>query len=362
MSRPHTALCFCLSCAMVVALRTPSTSYGSGEPDSKSNPFEFLAPSIVVSAEDRGKLDRDHVLARTLPGQNGQLAVFVATRLNARPDALTAWTRAIAELKRGKFVLAAGRFSDPPRESDLAGLTLDDGDIDAIRRCRPVACGLKLSVAEIERMTAAIAHAGASWRSALQQEFRRLLVERVMRYRAGGLAASVPPSDHAKPVRPLEAFATILDRSPYLTGMPDLVDWLARYPHSDAAVESFFYWSKEHYSEGKPVVSVTQVGIVHAAPGRHLPAVLIAGKQIYATHYVEGGLGLTMIVCDASTATSYLVYINRSQVDFLRGWFGRLAQSVLEARLQHAAPLVVGALRAQLESGAQPVDLSSRLR
>ena len=109
-------------------------------------------------------------------------------------------------------------------------------------------------------------------------------------------------------------------------------------------------------------MSVTHVGIVHSATDRRLPAVLVAGKQIYASHYVDGGLGLTMIVCDASTDTSYLVYVNRSQVDFLRGWFGRLVQSVLEARLQREAPVVVGALRARLESGAPPADLSSRLR
>jgi len=33
----------------------------------------------------------------------------VATRLNAQPNALAAWTRAIAELKRSTFVLAIGR-------------------------------------------------------------------------------------------------------------------------------------------------------------------------------------------------------------------------------------------------------------
>jgi hypothetical protein len=353
MSPTPTAVCRWLACAMVVALQT-GKSYGSDGPGARSNPFGFLAPSIIVSAEDRATLDRDRVLARTLPGPSGQLAVFVATRLNARPDALTAWTRAIAELKRGKFVLAAGRFSDPPQESDLAGLTLDERDLDAIRRCRPGACGLKLSAAEIGRLTGAGAHAGAEWRAVLQQEFRRLLVDRVIRYRAGGLAASLPPSDRAKPVRPQDAFAAILERSPYLTRMPGVMDWLARYPRADAAVESFFYWSKEHYAEGKPVVSVTHVGIVHPASDPRVPAVLVAGKQIYATHYVDGGLGLTMIVRDASTDTSYLVYVNRSHVDFLRGWFGRLVQSVLEGRLQREAPLVVGALRTRLESGAAP--------
>ena len=33
------------------------------------------------------RLDRDQVLTRTLSGKDGQLAVFVATRLNAPPDA-----------------------------------------------------------------------------------------------------------------------------------------------------------------------------------------------------------------------------------------------------------------------------------
>lgn len=46
------------------------------------------------------------------PEAAGSFAVFVATRLNAPPDALVAWMRAIAELKRSKFVLAIGRFSD----------------------------------------------------------------------------------------------------------------------------------------------------------------------------------------------------------------------------------------------------------
>jgi len=109
-------------------------------------------------------------------------------------------------------------------------------------------------------------------------------------------------------------------------------------------------------------VSVTHVGIVQTASDRRLPAVLVAGKQIYATHYVEGGLGLTMIVSDGSTDTSYLVYVNRSQVGFLRGWFGRLVQNMLEGRLQREAPLVVGALRARLESGAPPADRISRRR
>jgi hypothetical protein len=326
---------------------------------SNGDPFEFLAPWIVVSAADRERLDRDQVLARTLSGKDGQVAVFVATRLNAQPDALVAWTRAIAELKRSRFVSAAGRFSDPPLVSDLDALVLDQRDLDAIRRCRLTSCSLKLSAPEIGSMTAVVAAAGTEWRDEAQREFRRLLVERVKQYQAGGLAGLPPPADRKHPRRLDDAFSAIVEQSPYLARLPKIVTWLKEYPHADAAVESFFYWSKEHYGEGKPVISVTHVGIVRPESDHRLPAILIAGKQIFASHYVEGGLGLTMIVRDAANGTPYLAYVNRSQVDLLRGFFGGLVRGVLEDRLERQAPQIIGGLRARLESGAPPEKRST---
>jgi hypothetical protein len=355
-----TTLCRLLMCiAMILALDAGTWSM-SGLPGlPRSDPFEFFAPWIVVSSGERASLDRDRVLARTLTGQKGQVGVFVATRLNAQPDALAAWTRAIVELKHSKFVRAIGRFSDPPRVSDLDDLALDDRDLDSIRRCRPGACALKLSAAEISALSAVAARGGAVWREAVQQEFRRLLVERVNRYRAAGLAEAPVPADRTGAIHPQHAFAAIVEASPYLTRIPEVRTWLARYPHADPKVESFFYWSKEHYGDGKPVISVTHVGIARTGPDRRLPAVLVTGKQIFATHYLDGGLGLTMIVRDTTTGTSYLAYLNRSQVDFLRGWFGGLMRGMLEDRLEREAPLVVRGLRARLESCAPFADPSA---
>ena len=89
------------------------------------NPFEFFAPWVVISDSEKRRLERDEVVVRMLHGGDGQLAVFVATRLKAPPDALAAWTRAIAELKRSRFVLAVGRFSEPPAWTPRS-----------VRRCR----------------------------------------------------------------------------------------------------------------------------------------------------------------------------------------------------------------------------------
>jgi len=107
-----------------VALSIATGPFG-GAQQAANDPFQFLAPSVVVSARDRANLDRDQVVARILSGKGGELGIVAATRLNAQPDALVAWTRAIAELKRSKFVLAIGRFSDPPRPSDVEELTLE---------------------------------------------------------------------------------------------------------------------------------------------------------------------------------------------------------------------------------------------
>jgi hypothetical protein len=333
----------------------------AGFPQGGSDPFHFLAPSVVVSARDRARLDRDQIVARVLPGKDGQLAVFAATRLNAQPDALVAWTRAIAELKQSRFVLAIGRFSDPPRPSDLDGLTLDEGDLDAIRECRPGDCGLKLSAGHISSLTAALSAAGAGWRDAVHREFRRLLAERVLQYRAGGLAALPPPADRRKVLRPDDALSAIVGQSPYLARLPQLDAWLKEYPQAHPAVESFFYWSKETYGEGKAVISITHVGIVRPASDHRLPAVLVAGKQIFATHYLEGGLGLTMVLRDATSGTPYLAYVNRSQVDLLRGFFGGFVRGVLEDRVERQAPLIVRGLRVRLESGNPPDAASVRL-
>jgi hypothetical protein len=344
-----------LGCCAAVIVLTPAAWLSGDEQRWHGDPFQFFAPWVVISDAERQRLHQDEVVVQMLDGDDGQMAVFVATRLNAPPDALVAWTRAIAELKRSKFVLAIGRFSDPPTPADLADLHLDERDLQAVRECVPGACGLKLSASEIESLRAATASGGSRWRQAVQDEFRRLLVARIDTYRAGGLAALAPNADRDESRQYAQAFMSIVAKSPYLERLPAIATWLQNYPHDgDSHVESFFYWSKEHYGGGKPVISITHVGIVRPGPNHRLPAILISGKQIFATHYVEGGLGLTMVMRDSANGAPYLVYLNRSQLDLLRGVFGGLARGVLEPRLKRQAPQVVRGLRMRLESGNPP--------
>ena len=118
-------------------------------------------------------------------------------------------------------------------------------------------------------------------------------------------------------------------------------------------VESFVYWSKERFG-GRPVISVTHVSMLRGA-GAAQPDALVAGKQIFATHYMNGALALTAIVGGGPGSRRYLAYLNRSEVDVLSGFFGGLVRWLVERRLKSEASDVLQGLRRRLESGLPPV-------
>lgn len=316
------------------------------------DPFAFLSPHVVLDRSARQALERGEAVARILESDGAQLAIFGAAPLEAPPEALLEWTRAIAALKRSRFVLAIGRFSDAPQMSDLADLSLDAEDLDALRACTPGDCDLKLTGEEIARLRQAIERGGSGWRVAVQEEFRRVVLARLGRYRDGGLAAIPPIVDRERPVRLHETFAELLDDSSYLTAFPRVMTWLRRQataPEDD--IESFFYWSKERFGAGRPVILVVHVGISRPS-GSGAPSVLVTGTQILATHYMNGALSVTGVTGDASQR--YLFYLNRSQVDLLSGVLGGVRRAIIERRLRRDTPEILDGLRERIEGGRPP--------
>jgi hypothetical protein len=142
-----------------------------------------------------------------------------------------------------------------------------------------------------------------------------------------------------------------LNSSPFLTGgVPEFARYLDRYPRAPIAdVESFIYWSKERL-DGKAIISATHVSILRWGE-TGLPDALVAGKGIFATHYVNASLGLTGIMRGRPGSPQYLVYVNRSEVDVVRGMFGGLLRVFMERRLKKEASTVLVGLRQRLESG-----------
>jgi hypothetical protein len=287
---------------------------------------------------------------RVLPGRDQEISVLAAAAFDRTGDALVQGVRRIEELKRGPYVLAIGRFSDPPVIDDLSGLSLDDEDLEAIRKCHPSACGVKLSGPEIERLRRA-AESGSDWKNSVQNAFRGLVLERLSAYRARGHEGIRPYQDTREPIDLKTEFSGILRNSPYLTErMPHFAAYLEGYPRIQAgAPESFFYWSKEKIGR-KPVIMVTHVSIIHGENRLELPEVLVAGKQVFATHYLNGALALTAVVGAQNGTPRFLVYLNRSRVDILGGMLGWIKRTLVEERLESETGRIFQALTDRLRS------------
>lgn len=319
-----------------------------------TDPFEFLRPTVVLSAADRGLLDAGEAIVRVVSGQGRELVILSAARINVGGDRLVAWVRQIADLKKGSYVPEIGRFSQPPRLEDLSALTLDDEDLESIRRCRIGACGVKLSDPEITELGQHVARAGLSWQGAVQEAFRRIVLARAQVYLARGHVGTPPYHDQKTTISPDTEFTQILEHSAFLAQrVPDLAVHLRQFPRAPAPdVESFLYWSKEALG-GKPIIAVTHVNIIRPSD-RSLPEALVAATQVFATHYMTGSLAVTAITRGAAGSPPYLTYLNRSRLDVLGGLFGGIVRRIAERRLRGEAAEVVQGVRRRLESGDPP--------
>jgi hypothetical protein len=175
------------------------------------------------------------------------------------------------------------------------------------------------------------------------------VVDRVNAYRSEGFAGLPAYLDRRHPVYPQSAFGVLLDNSPYLRS--------GAFRDQHARADSYFYWSKEHYGTGKPVITVTHVDVVRPWEPCAL-RVAIVSAEILATHYRNASLGLTAVVEDAA-GQRYLVYVNRSQLDVLGGFFGGLKRAIVEGRLKSESVQVFGELRRRLESGPPGGDATA---
>jgi hypothetical protein len=80
--------------------------------------------------------------------------------------------------------------------------------------------------------------------------------------------------------------------------------------------------------------------------------VIIGSKGIYANHYFEASLGLTSFIqsAHANPPRTYLIYVNRSRTDALRGMFAGLKRSLIGGRLRDGAKKSMEMIKKKLET------------
>ena len=296
----------------------------------------FLTSAFGLSSADIIRVDRGEIVGRTLAVKNArEVATLGVVRVRATPQRYVERLRDIGRFKRTDDILQIGTFSEPPRQSDLAPLTVEEGDLRRFRECRQGDCDVRISADGIQRLRRDVDWRAAGAAAKASAIVKDVLVDYVARYRTSGAAAAMTYVTTSEPLNVGHEFASLVeaDTSTWRY-VPRLRRHLLEYPAVDVndGSSDFIYWSKERV-HGRPVISITHVAIVPGDPGS--PVVFAIGsKQLYAAHYFDASLGVTLLVPDTTvpgTAT-YVVYLNRSRIDIFDGLFGGAARRIVAGK------------------------------
>jgi hypothetical protein len=295
----------------------------------------FLMAAFDVSPADIARLDCGEVFSRTLDVHNQrEVATLGIVRIATSPSRYIERFRDIRTFKHTGDVLQVGTFSSPPQPGDLAALAIDDRDLKRLRECRVGNCDIRLPADAIESLRRDVdwRAAGASQQAA--GVIRHVLLNYVAGYAPGRTMPTMEYADRTPRLNVGREFASLMDDDPMtLKYLPRLRRHLLGHPNSSPEqFTDFTYWSKELVRR-RPVVSITHVAIAPAVD--HSPiAYAVASKQIYAMHYYDASLGLTLLVPDGTAAepATYVVYVNRSRIDLFEGVFGGMIRRIVAGR------------------------------
>jgi len=321
------------SCHAVVVVALLAT-VATGHANAQSWDFDDLRAFSGLTADQWKAVDNGNPQAKVLDtSEKREVAIVGVVHLRATSTCFVAQLQDIENFKKNPAVLRIRKFVRPIDPRDLEGFSLETGDLAALRNCRVGDCNVKAPIAAIERLGSDVDWSRPDYTAQAQSIFREELLAYVEDYLNHGNSALIEYRDKNKPVRLEDEFRAVLDARPGLSGLvPDFHDYLAQSKSELLpGVSEFFYWSTESFGL-KPVASITHVSI-YVQPGR----AVVASKQIYASHYFDASLGMTAALDDTGKTSApgmYLVYVNRSRIDFLSGFFGGLRRALARGRLQ----------------------------
>ena len=325
-----------LPAAILVLLLLSTNSFAEDTPVS-------VLKQLSLTGKEISGVYLGRVVSKTLDtNDKRELAVLGAVIMDVPPETVVDAIRDITKFKSGKEVLGIGKFS-AFEASEMKALALEDSEATALADCEVRDCPFKMPAAWIESLR--MEKDGAK----REEMLRQLLSAYAKDYSARGAKAVIEYNNKKDPVFPQKEFESILAASPYLQALaPGFSAYLKDYPlNAPSDTEDYIYWSAEKFGF-KPVVSLTHVIISRWPSGW-----LIASRQIFANHYYDASLGLTILMDRPAAGEDpggcYLIYINRSRVDILGGFLSSIRRAIAIPRIRGGLETHMKGLKERLE-------------
>ena len=333
-----------------IVLLTPASGSVAAQGASRTLPAAFeryLAAEVHPTAAERRTLLSGGPLTKLLPSDPGkEVFVFGAIWINATRAQYVRRVQDIEEFERGGGFRITRKISNPARIEDFAHLELSENDRRDLRRCRPGDCDLKLSARGLEVFRTQVRWGTPTEKSDADTALRRLALEYVNGYREGGNARLAVYRDADHPVFVADEFRSMIERVPSLARLPDLLTYLLEYPAASLPDSTdFLYWQVAQFGL-KPTTRLNHL-VIQERPGQ----TIIASKMLYASHYFWTALEQRILQPDPERGPGFwLVTINRSRSDGLRGFVGRLLRGRVRSEAQKGTETTLRVTKAKLEA------------
>jgi hypothetical protein len=341
-----------LGSAVVTGAFTVLSASGVAQVSHPPTTRDLLRDIAQATDADWATVTRGEAFAKVLGTDNREVAVAGAVRIAASSERLVDRYREVENLKRSAIVLDLARISTPPRPADFASVPLEEYSLD-LRECRPGECRVRLGEPEIARFHREVDWRAEDWRERSRTVWREVLAGYAAAYSRDGRRALPTLVNKPEPLSVPAEVSLLVDRFGFVgTFAPAFLAYLREFRPGaleSGGLDEVLYWSKEDF--GVRLVLRLSHQTIYRTSG--VPrVVLIATNQIYADHYLDAGLTLTMAI-DASAAGGspafYMISLSRARTRSLNGMFRAFVRSAVQNRSRDALRKILASTKASLE-------------
>ena len=310
------ALALCLALVLLAS----SGSFAAGA----MPPRDLLRAIAGFTDPEWAAVERGDAVSKLLDTDAREVAVVGAVRITGRREQLVARSRDLQTLK-SSLVLDVGRFGAVPDPSDLERVTLDERSLD-LRACQSGDCPVRLSAADVGRFQREVNWSAPDWRNQSMAVWRSVLANYARAYLAGGRSA-LPEYVNRRDAQLAGDYEFVAGYSPAFHAY--LKELGSRIP---AGAEQLLYWTREDFGI-RPIVRISHQVIYSTLPPA-TPVTIIAINQVYADHYLDASLTVTLAL-DAGR-DFYMISVSRARTRSLSGFLRRFARSAVQGRSRDA--------------------------
>ena len=325
----------------------------SGNAQSVDEIRSFLQKKGLFTPAEVAHADAGQAIAKLLPSPSADyIYVFGAVYLKATPEDYMRYAADAEFLRKLPEYLALGRFSATPESDNLRGFEMEPDDIKELRACKPGKC--EVQIPDFANFTQ-----GIDWkRSDLTQQVsvrtRQLALDILQRYKRGGSRELGFYHDEGSPVSIEQHFADLL-KAPSISVnfLPEFQRYLSGYPQTPLpGAESMFYWERVSFGL-KPTLRINHSLRYHSRTPTS-EASVIAVKQLWASHYLQSAIDLSVCVRDQRVPPGqpgcYLMSLKASKQAGLTGIMGGIMRRVITTKTRSGAQGSLAGIKKELEA------------